>query len=214
MNQSIAVLGLGRYGTNLAKSLYDMGADVLVVDRNRERIEDMEGHCTSAVCADLSEEDELLSLGLENMDIVVTAMGRNLAASIMAVAVAKEKGVPLIVAKSSSERMSLILKKVGADKAIIPEEDAGTRSARILASKAVLDYFEVGDKLAMVEMKPLPQWVGKSLVNLNLRKYHQLNIVAVKRVNDEWALVDPKRPMDADSKLLVVLESSEINRLK
>ncbi len=154
MKKSVAVLGLGRYGTSLAKSLYDMGADVLVADINEDKIEEMKDHCTVAVCADLENEEEIKALDIKNMDTVVCAMGRNLAASIMIVAVAKELGVPLVVAKSSSERMSSILRKVGADKIIIPEDFGGNQSARILLSDNFMDYFQVDDNLSMIEIKP------------------------------------------------------------
>ena len=106
MKKSIAVLGLGKYGASLAKNMYEMGADVLIVDQDQDKLKELNGFCTAAVCADITNEDEVISLGLKNMDIVAVAMAGNLAASIMAVAVAKEQGVPLIVAKSSSDRMT------------------------------------------------------------------------------------------------------------
>ena len=108
MKKSVAVLGLGRYGISLAKSLYEMGADVLVADKNEDLIKEMADFCTVGICADLENEEEIKSLDIKNMDIVVCAMGRNLSASIMSVAVAKELGVPLVVAKSSSERLEQI----------------------------------------------------------------------------------------------------------
>ena len=94
MGKSVAVLGLGKYGKSLAENLYMMGADVLAVDKDKELIKEFAGKCTSAVCANLENEDEVEALGLKNMDIVVCATG-NLAAAIMSVAVAKEKGVPI-----------------------------------------------------------------------------------------------------------------------
>ena len=132
MKKSIAVLGLGKYGQSLAESLYSLGEDVLVVDRDERLIRDMAPKVTSAVCADLDNEDEVVALGLQNMDIVITCMGGNTAASIMSVAIAKEKGVPVVIAKASSPRMKAILERVGADKIINPEKEGGIRSARIL----------------------------------------------------------------------------------
>ena len=178
MKKTIAVLGLGKYGISLAKSMYEMGADVLVVDNNRDKLKDMDGFCTAAVCADLTNEDEVEMLGLKNMDIVAIAMGGNLSASIMSVAVAKELKVPLIVAKSSSDRMTSILKKIGANKVIVPEEYGGEQSARILASDTFLDYFKVDENLCMVEMLPMPKWVGKNMIELNLRKNYKINVIS------------------------------------
>lgn len=212
MKKSIAVLGLGKYGVSLAENMYEMGADVLIVDIDEDKVKDVAETSTAAICADLTNEDEVEALGLKNMDIVAVAMGGNLAASIMAVAVAKEQGVPLIVAKSSSDRMTSILKKIGADKVIIPEEYGGQQSARILASDTFLDYFQVDKSLCMVEMNPLPQWVGKDLMELNIRKNYKVNVIAVKE-DEHWKIIDPHRPMQADDEMLIVSEKDDLHRI-
>lgn len=214
MKKTIAVLGLGKYGISLAKSMYEMGADVLVVDNNHDKLKDMDGYCTAAVCADLTNEDEVEMLGLKNMDIVAVAMADNLSASIMSVAVANELKVPLIVAKSSSDRMTSILKKIGADKVIVPEEYGGEQSARILASETFLDYFKVDENLCIVEMLPLQKWVGKNMVELNLRKNYKINVIAYMNHNTgHWKILDPIEPLDAENELLIVLEKSQLHRI-
>ncbi|WP_406545113.1 potassium channel family protein [Pseudobutyrivibrio sp.] len=214
MKKTIAVLGLGKYGMSLAKSMYEMGADVLVVDNNRDKLKDMDGYCTAAVCADLTNEDEVEMLGLKNMDIVAIAMGGNLSASIMSVAVAKELKVPLIVAKSSSDRMTSILKKIGANKVIVPEEYGGEQSARILASDTFLDYFKVDENLCMVEMLPMPKWVGKNMIELNLRKNYKINVIAyMNHETGHWKTIDPAEPLEAENELLIVLERDQLNRI-
>ncbi|SHI36476.1 potassium channel family protein [Pseudobutyrivibrio xylanivorans] len=214
MKKTIAVLGLGKYGISLAKSMYEMGADVLVVDNDPDKLKDMDGYCTASVCADLTNEDEVEMLGLKNMDIVAVAMAGNLSASIMSVAVAKELKVPLIVAKSSSDRMTSILKKIGADKVIVPEEYGGEQSARILASDTFLDYFKVDENLCMVEMLPLPKWVGKNMVELNLRKNYKINVIAyMNHETGHWKILDPTEPLDADNELLIVLERDYLHRI-
>ena len=143
MAKSIAVLGLGKFGMSLVRSLNEMGADVMAVDKVETYVQEIANYCSTAICADLANEEDLNKLGLKEMDIVVCAMGESLEASILSVAVAKEQGVPLIVAKSSSARMSSILRKVGANRVIMPEEYAGARSAAMLVSESVLDYFEL-----------------------------------------------------------------------
>lgn len=214
MKKSIAVLGLGKYGMSLVRELNEMGMDVLAVDREESIVREIADYCTEAVCAELSDEKSLKSLGLKEMDIVVVAIGDNLEASIFAVVAAKEQGVPLVLAKSSSERMSSILRKVGADKVIQPEEYAGKRSAVILASNTMLDYFEVDDSICMIEITPLAGWVGKSLIDLNLRSTYRINVVAVKDENDKWILTDPEQPLKESTKLLVVLEQKDLGRIR
>ncbi|WP_026665151.1 potassium channel family protein [Butyrivibrio sp. FC2001] len=212
MRKSIAVLGLGKYGLSLAQSMYDMGSDVLIADIDEDKLKESSHFATSAICADLSNEDEVKNLGLKNLDIVVVAMSRNLAASIMSVAVAKEEGVPLIVAKSSSDRMTSILEKIGADKVIIPEEYGGKQSARILSSDTFLDYFQVDNSLSMVEMNPMDKWVGKNLIELNIRQKYNVNVVAIKE-GGHWITADPKRELRASDQLLIVAERDSLKRI-
>ncbi len=212
MKKSIAVLGLGKYGASLAKNMYEMGADVLIVDQDQDKLKELNGFCTAAVCADITNEDEVISLGLKNMDIVAVAMAGNLAASIMAVAVAKEHGVPLIVAKSSSDRMTSILKKIGANKVIVPEEYGGEQSARILSSDTFLDYFKVDGNLCMIEINPLPKWVGKNMMELNVRKNYNANVIASRR-GSNWKILDPAEALEADDLLLIVIERKDLHRL-
>lgn len=210
MKKSIAVLGLGKYGKSVAENLYRMGADVLAVDCNEEVIKDFADRCTSAVCANLANEEEVLSLGLKNMDIVVSAMGGDLAASIMSVTVAKEQGVPIVIAKASSDRMASVLKKVGADKIIDPEGEGGARSARILLSSIFKDFYELDENMYMIEMAPKTEWIGKDLIELDLRGKMNLNIVAVRKKGNPLHFVDPKTPFTKDDILLIVTEKGNI----
>ncbi len=212
MKKSVAVLGLGKYGRSLAENLYRLGSDVLVVDRNKKLIEEFAPKCTSAVCADLSDEEAVASLGLKDMDIVVVSMGRNLSASILSVAVAKEQGVPVVVAKSSSDRMSAILLKVGADKILDPEGDGGARSARILVSASFKDFFELDSNMYMLELIVKKDWVGKNLIELGLRNKMNLNVVAMKEPGEQWRFVDPKVTLTEKTVLLVVMEKKDMDK--
>ena len=211
MGKSVAVLGLGKYGKSLAENLYMMGADVLAVDKDKELINEFAGKCTSAVCANLENEDEVEALGLKNMDIVVCATG-NLAAAIMSVAVAKEKGVPLIVAKTSSDRMSSILLKIGVDKILDPEGEGGMRSARILLSKSFKDFFEIDSNMYIVEMYVKDEWVGKNLIELELRKKHRMNVIAVREKGQKWCFSSPQEPLQKDMVLLIAMEKKDVNK--
>ncbi|MCR5033073.1 MAG: TrkA family potassium uptake protein [Lachnospiraceae bacterium] len=214
MKKSVAVLGLGKYGRSLAESLYEMGADVLAVDQNDEIISEIAPHCTSAICANLANEDEVASLGLKNMDIVVTAMGNNLGASILTVSVAKEQGVPIVVSKASTSRMGSILKKVGADKIIDPEGEGGLRSASILMSSSFKDFFELDSNMYMIEMNPKADWIGKSLKELDLRRTMNLNVVAIKEKGKLWNHVGPDAPFAANSILLIVVEKKDMSKIQ
>lgn len=213
MKKSVAVLGLGKYGRSLSENLYKMGADVLAVDSNEELINEFADKCTTAICANLTYEDEVVALGLKKMDIVVVAMGGNLAASILAITVAKEQGVPLVVAKTSSDRMTTILKKVGADKILDPEGEDGIRSAKILLSSSFKDFFRLDDNMYMIEKSPKKEWIGKNLIELDLRKKSYLNVIAVRKSDQLWHFVDPHEPFEHDDYLLIVIEKQHMKAL-
>ena len=120
----------------------------------------------------------------------------------------------MIVAKSSSARMSSILRKVGANRVIMPEEYAGARSAAMLVSESVLDYFELGSRLSMIEMAPLKEWIGKSMAELNIRNKYQITVVAGKDEKGEWMPIDPEQPLQEKMKLLAVVDRKNLGRLK
>ena len=210
MKKSIAVLGLGEYGMSLVRALNDMGADVLAADRDEENVNAVADFCVAAVCTDLEKEENLISQG---MDVVVVSMGRNLEASILAVAVAKELGVPLIVAKSSSARMSSILRKVGANRVIVPEEYAGMRSASMLISDAVTDYFQVDSNLCLVEVQPPENWIGKTQIELNAQNGFPIHIAASKSGDSGWEMAGQEQPVQEKSKLLLILERKNLSKL-
>ncbi len=213
MSRSIAVLGLGKFGRSLAESLYTLGMDVMVVDRNPNVIREFVSKSTIAVCADLENEEDIQALDLKHMDMVVVCMGTNLAPSVMCVVEAKNQGVPFVMAKALSPQMSTILKKVGADQVINPEAESGIRTARALASPTILDLFDVGENLCMIEMVPDKKWIGKTLLELDLRQKRGINVIAMKRSGNTWTYLDANSPILEDSTLLVVLEKKQLSRL-
>ncbi len=133
--KSFAVIGCGRFGTSIAKTLFEIGNEVLAVDKNPELVKDVSEHVTYAVEADVMDESVLKELGLSNFDVVIVGIGSNLEASIMATLIAKELGVKKVVAKAQSEFHGKLLAKIGADKVVFPERDMGTRVAHNLTSK-------------------------------------------------------------------------------
>ena len=214
MKKSVAVLGLGEFGKSLAENLYRLGADVLAVDNSEEVVQDFSDKCTAAVCADLADEEEVTALGLKNMDIVVTTVCDNIAASIMAVTVAKEQGVPLVVAKYASGRMASILNKVGADRVVNPEGESGARLARILLSSSFKNFYEIDDNMYMIELIPKKEWIGKTLNELNLREKMNLNVVAEKEDDGLWHFPSPTEPVTPQTFLLIVIEKKNLRMLQ
>ena len=214
MKKSIAVLGLGRFGKKLALGLYENGVDVMAVDRDQKLIDSISDKVTYALVADFSNAESIKGIGLEEMDTVVVAMGSDLTASIMAVMISKELGVPYVMAKASDERMGAILTKVGADEVIYPEEEMGERTARILVFDSFLEFFEIDDNLCMLEMKPKEAWIGKNLKELNLREKYSMNVVAIKNKNGMKSHINPDKPLADDMTLLVIIDKADLKKLK
>ena len=214
MGKSIAVLGIGRFGKKLALSLSDMGAEVMVVDASTEVLEKMSPFVTYAIEADLKDVEALKGIGLEGMDAVVVAMGSDLTASIMSIMAAKEIGVPYVLAKAADARMGSVLEKVGADKVIYPEEETGLRTARKLMSDSFLEFFEIDDKICILEMAPKKEWVGKNLIDLNIREKYRANVVAIREGGELKSFVDPKEPLKEDNELLVLVNKEDLKRFR
>ena len=212
MSRSIAVLGLGKFGSSLAESLYSLGMDLMVVDRDPERIREFSSKSTVAVCANLENEEEIQALDLKHRDMVVVCMGTSLAPSVMCVLEAKNQGVPFVMAKALSTQMGTILKKVGADQVINPEAESGMRTARALASPTILDLFDVGENLCMIEMVPDEKWIGKTLLELDLRQKRGINVIAMKEPGKSWTYLDAHSPIRKKATLLVVLEKTHLSQ--
>ena len=213
MKKNYAILGLGSYGKYLTENLYNAGADVLIADFDEELVSQFADKCTYAVTADLSDPDAIKALGIKNMDVVIICMGQSLGPSVMCTMVAKEMGVPLVIAKATTKQMEAILYKVGADKVINIEEDAAYRAARRFLSENFLDYFDFGDNLAIVDLYPKSDWVGKNLKELHLREKYNINVIAVKSDNEMSSHIDPMLPLTKDSRLVVVGDKKDIAKL-
>lgn len=213
MNKSFAVLGLGRFGKSIAMELCNLGADVMVIDRDEEKINNIADYVTCAINVDICDTDALRNAGISNMDVVVVAMADYLEPSIMSVMTAKDLGVPLVIAKARDEVTRDILDKIGADSVVFPERDSGIRLSRRLMSSDFLEFFELSDTVSLVELLPKQEWIGKSLMELNLRKEYKINVIAIKEHDDIKVVMDPEEPLKADCPLLVTIKKSDLKRL-
>ena len=178
--KQFVVIGLGRFGESLARTVYDLGHDVLVIDMDEEKIEDIADHVTHAVQMDATDENALKKIGLRNFDIAVVSIGGDIQSSVMATLLLKELGVGFIVAKVQSDLHAKVLSKIGANKVIMPERDMGRRVAHNLVSSNILDYIELSSEYSIMEIEALASWTQKSLKELDLRKKYGINVVAIK----------------------------------
>lgn len=213
MGMSIAVLGLGRFGSNLARTAYELGADLLVADRNEELVQSFADIATVAVSGDLASEKFLEALDLGSMDKVVVAAGSDLEATMMAVVVAKEQGAPYVLAKVSNDRMGTILQKLGCDEVVQPEAELGVERARVLMSDNVLNLFDVGDHFCMAEVKPQEHWIGHSLRELSLRSTEEISVVVAMK-DDEVFFMSPDDLITENMRFVVVMDDSRLEKFR
>ena len=175
-----AIIGLGRFGQRTARGLYEMGAEVLAVDTDPAKVNEVKEHVTTALCLDATVEETLASLGTEQMDAVVVAIGKDVQASILVTALLKQYNCPNIIARASNDLQARILQRVGADKVIYPEDDEARRLVRVLASPHILDQIDLEGDIELAILEVPSSFVGKSLIDLQLRKVFSVNVVAVR----------------------------------
>lgn len=214
INKTYAVLGLGRYGCAVAKELIESGAEVLAVDIDASTVNTVADFVPVCKCADVTDPDVIKELGISNVDVVVVAMADSLEASVMAITLCKEAGVPTVIAKCSSDMHRKIMQKVGADKVVFPESESGTRLAHNLLSSGFIDMIELSKDISMVEIDVRPEWTGKSLMELNLRKKHSMNVIAIRHNDVVNMDLDPTKPLQKDMKLIVIANTAKLSKLK
>lgn len=176
-----AVIGLGRFGSSLAKELISLGYEVLGIDKREANVDDMSGELTHTVLADWNDEDVFKSLGIRNFDCVVIAISDDIQASILAAILCKEHGVKKVVAKAMSDLHGRVLEKIGVERVIFPERDMGVRVAHLLASPSLLDYIELSNQYTIAELSVPSRISGKTLRELNSREKYGCTIVAINR---------------------------------
>mgnify|MGYP003290938141 FL=1 len=213
-NNTYAVLGLGRYGYAVAKELVENGAEVLVVDSDEDLINNVVNDFPLCKCADITDMDVIEQLGISNVDVVIVAVASSLETSVMATTLCKEVGVKTVITKCANETQCRILSKVGADKVVLPEYEAGTRLAKNLLSSGFVDILELTNNVSLVEIEVKPEWIGKNLIELNLRKKYSINVIAVQQDNDVTTEIDPNRPLEASTKLIVVANRSKLEKMR
>lgn len=207
--RSIVVLGLGRFGQSVARTLYDLGHEVLAIDENESLIQSISDHITYAMVGNVTDESVLKAAGIRNFDAAVVSTGKNLESSILVTQMLKEIGMKYILAKAQNELHARVLTKLGADKVIFPEQDMGVRAAHSLVSSNLIDYVELSPEYTIIEINSPRHWEGKSLKELNVRAKHGINIIAIKSGNK--LNVSPKADYIINSNDILIVIGSKVD---
>lgn len=204
IHKSYAVFGLGRYGKAVAKELIDSGAEVIAVDSNDKIVEDLVGEFPICKCADITDYEVIKQLGISDIDTVIIAIAGDFEASVMAAMLCKEAGVGQVIVKCSSEIHRAILEKVGADIVVFPEKDSGIRLAKNLLSSGFIDIADISDDISIIEIAPKPEWIGKSLTELELRRRYSINVIALTKNENVEISIQPDTIIEENTKITII----------
>ncbi|MGM0501413.1 MAG: potassium channel family protein [Bacillota bacterium] len=212
--KQFVVIGLGRFGTSVAKTLAYKYYDVLAVDINEEKVQLISEEVTHAVVLDATNKYALDNLGVNNFDVAVVSIGEDVHANILTTLILKELGVKEVVAKAQDSLHGRILTKVGADRVVYPEHDMGVRIANHLVSAQILDYIQLAPNYSVIEIKVSKKMYDKSLLELSLRSKFGVNVVAIKRGKKIDISPEAETTIKEKDTLIVIGSNDSLEQLK
>lgn len=212
--KSYVVVGLGRFGTSIALQLANQGCEVLAIDQNKESVQEVADFVTQAVVADIRDKEVLRNLGAQNFDCAIVAIGSDLAASVLATLNLKTIGIPYIVCKANDTTHREVLEKLGADRIVVPEHEAAVRTAKGLVSPNVFEYIEISDDCGIIELTAPVDWVGKTIMDLNVRDKHGVNVIAVKKPGVIKVAPGAQYMVEAGDVLVLIGESHALDAIE
>lgn len=213
MRKQFVVIGLGRFGTSVAKTLSELGHDVLAIDNHESAVQEVMNDVTHAVQADARDEETLRALGVRNFDAAVVAIGDNLETNILVTIMLKEIGVGYVVAKAQTSLHGKVLERVGADKIVFPEKDMGVRLAHNLVASNVLDFIELSPDYSIMEIKTPAQFFNKSLGELNLRAKYGISVMTIKKPAEVVVAPGADALIEQGDTLVVISRYEDLARL-
>lgn len=213
-SKQFAVIGLGRFGSNIALSLYEMGHEVLAIDREIKKVQDFSNDFTHVVQADSTDENALREIGIVNFDVVIVAIGADIAANIMTTLLLKEMGVKYIVSVARNRLQMKVLKKIGTNRIVAPEYDMARRVAYNLTSSTVMDYIELSSEYSIAETTVPKILIGKTLIDADMRSIYNINVVAIKRNGDIIIPPPPTEKLQEGDVIVIVGSNAGILKLE
>ena len=214
MSKQFAVIGMGRVGASLVKTLDSLGHDVLGIDCDEDRIQDLSDELPGAslVAADATEDSVLRDLGLDRFDGAAVVIGESIQGSVLVTLILKDLGVPMIFSRANNDLHARVLDRVGADHVIQPEKEFGEFLARQMSLPGIQDYLDLGQDEALIEIEVPREWVDKSLADLQLHRKKDLTVLAIKGVNKGGTLPQPDTPLQKGDILVVGGPKRELDK--
>ena len=211
--KTYAVFGLGRYGSAVAKELVENGREVMAVDVDPKIVNNAASYLPVCKCADITDAEVIARLDIGSIDTVIICMASNLEAGVMAVTLCKEAGVKTVIVKCANEMHQRILRRVGADRVVFPEKEAGMHLAKNLLSAGFIDIISLSSDVSVVEISVKEEWVGKNLLDLGLRRKYGINVVAVRKGEEANVDIDPQQALEREMTLVVIANAEKLKNL-
>jgi trk system potassium uptake protein TrkA len=211
--KSILVIGMGRFGRHLAQKMKDLGNEVMVIDKDEELIQQYLSFFADAEIGDCANESVVESLGVENFDLCFVAIGGDFQSSLVVTSLLKEKGANYVISKAKRDIQADLLKKIGADEVVYPEREMAEKLAVRCNSKNVFDYIELSEEYSLYEIPILPQWVGQTIGELNIRRKHRINIIAIKKDKRLMSMPEADYTFENGDHIVVIGGSSDVFKL-
>ena len=212
--KSYVVIGLGRFGSEMATRLYECGEEVIAIDTDEQLVDKVADRVTRAITADARDQEILEKLGVAEIDHAIVAVGTDLAASALITMNLKNLHVRDIICKAQDSVHREILERLGADRVIIPEREMADKLVLGMTSSGFMEYVELSEEFGITEMKPLRDWVGKSIHSLQLRSRYGVNVIGLRRGDDIQIPPDIETPLEADCTIVLLGSYDNINALK
>lgn len=211
--KSILIIGMGRFGHHLCKNLAELGNQIMIVDEDEEKLQDMLPYVTSAKIGDCTNINVLQSLGIDNFDLCFICIGTNFQSSLEVTSLVKELGGRYVISKATRDIHAKFLLRNGADEVIYPDRDIAEKMAVRYSADHVFDYIELTDEFSIYEIPPLPQWVGKSLKESGIRNRHNISVLGTKKDGKAKLMPPADYVVQADEHLMVIGQKADIDKI-
>lgn len=203
-----AVLGLGRFGQSIVQALSEFDVNILACDKDPNKLNEVKDYATHLIQADISDENAVKKLGLGNFEVVILATGADFESAQIASMIAKEQGAKYVMVKARNFRQKKILEKIGVDKVVLPEHEMGMRIAKSLMGTNILEVLDDCEHYTIAEMTPLDEWIGKSIKEADVRRKHNITVLAVIHDGDITIPVCPERILGEKDVLVTISKKS------
>lgn len=212
-SKDFLVIGAGRFGSSIAKTLSEIGKEVLLLDLNSDKLQSLKDEVTHTVIADATDENCLKVLEVNSFDAAIVAIGSNLTASILITLQLKEMGVKKVICKAVTELQAKILYKLGASQVIFPERDTGIRVAHNLVSANLIDIIEIDPKYSLFETRVPDKWINKSIIDIDMRNKYGLNLLAIKKDDNVDVTPMPTQILNEGDLMILLGEKSSLKKI-